>query len=101
MSNSIIVQKYSTAAFNFAKKKDMADDFLSDLKIFSRDISPDFIANSSSPFVSKSSLMDSVNWVLDSMKVSDKIIGFLKILIFNKRLGLIEKICVDFESKLK
>ena len=101
MSNNIIVQKYSTASFNFAKKKNILDEFLADLKIFSRDISPDFIANSSSPFISKSSLMDSVNWVLDSMKVSDRIKGFLKILIFNKRLDLIEKICIDLESKLK
>jgi F-type H+-transporting ATPase subunit delta len=98
-NNIIIAQKYSNAAFSFAKKQNITEDFLDDLKKISEAVSADFAKNLSNPFISKKSIIDSVNWLCDNTKVSDNIRSFIKIISLNKRLYLIKKIYHNYIEK--
>jgi len=96
----IIAQKYSNAAFNFAEKKNIIADFSSDLQKISQSISAEFAKSLSNPFISKKSIIDSINWLCENAKVSEGVKSFVKIISLNKRLHLIKKIYQNFAEKL-
>ena len=99
-NNIVIAQKYSDAAFSFADKKNITTNFLDDLQKMSKKISVEFAKNLSNPFISKKSILDSINWLCDNAKVSKNVKSFIKIISLNKRLHLIDKICQNFSNKL-
>jgi ATP synthase F1 delta subunit len=96
----IIAKKYSNAAFSFAEKKNIIVDFSNDLQKISQSISAEFAKSLSSPFVSKKSIIDSVNWLCDNANVSEGAKSFVKIISLNKRMHLIKKIYQNFVGKL-
>jgi len=101
IKDNILIEKYSKAAFLFAKKNDVIEVFLHDLDVLSKAFSVDLIKSLSNPFVVKKSILDSINWVCDNNKISKHIRSFIKIIAFNKRLHLIQKIHQDFLEKFQ
>jgi F-type H+-transporting ATPase subunit delta len=96
----IIAAKYSSAAFCFAEKRNSIEAFLADFQKIYKLASDDFLQNLSNPFLSKNSIIDSVNWICENAKVSKNVKHFITIVALNKRLYLIKKIYQNFVNKI-
>lgn len=98
---SIIANKYAKAAFNIAKKNELVEKFLSDLKLFTDNFSEKFIKELSSPVISKSSLGEVILEVSKKLAINTKVTQFLVIIAEARRIKLINEIYKDFVSLTK
>jgi len=95
-SNYQIAKKYSSVAFDLAKKNDLIDQFLIDLNKFSSAFSNSISKELSNPSISKSNLSIIVDEFGQKLSLNAKVIDFLKIVAVSRRIVLVKEIEQNF-----
>lgn len=99
--NQLIAKKYALAAFNLAKKSNLIDQFLGDLKKFSEFFSGTTIKEISNPAISKINLAKIVVELGEKLALNAKVITFLEMVASARRINEIKAIEQHFVKLVK
>ncbi len=99
--NQLIAKKYALAAFNLAKKSNLIDQFLGDLKKFSEFFSSATIKEISNPAISKINLAKIVVELGEKLAIHPQVMAFLEMVASAKRISEIKAIEQHFAKLVK
>ncbi len=99
--NQLIAKKYALGAFNLAKKSNLIDQFLGDLKKFSDFFSKEITKELSNPAISKASLTKIVAELGEKLSLNSKVLLFLETVASARRINEIRAIEQHFSKLVK
>jgi F-type H+-transporting ATPase subunit delta len=99
--NQLIAKKYALAAFNMAKKDNLLDQFLVDLKKFSEFFSSATIKEISNPAISKTNLEKIVVELGEKLSLNNKVLHFLSVVAAARRIADIKYVQQHFAKLVK
>jgi F-type H+-transporting ATPase subunit delta len=99
--NQLIAKKYALAAFSLAKKSNLIDQFLGDLKKFSDFFSNSTIKELSNPAISRVDLGKMVVELGEKLSLNNKVIAFLETVAGSRRISGIKLIEKHFSKLVK
>ncbi len=99
--DQLIAKKYALAAFNSAKKSNLIDQFLVDLKKFSEYFSASIIKELSNPAISKINLAKIISELGEKLSLNSKVVEFLEVVASRRRIGAIKIIEQHFTKLAK